>query len=162
VAFSFDASSEGWMVFDEFISVLYWIDLLIQMLSAYKDSEDRFIRTRREVFSNYLRGWFLIDLISALPMENIFESIGNTGENKIVKLAKLPRITRLLSLTKMLKFFGYFIKTDPLLVFEYNAGIVKLITMIISFVLMVHLMACVWSYIGVLEYDDPDNWITYF
>jgi hypothetical protein len=49
----------------------------------------------------------------------------------------------------------YFSQKDLLNIFELNAGIVRLISFFFSMTLIVHLMACIWNYISIVEMDDP-------
>ena len=97
-------------------------------------------------------------------MEDIFNAIfgfqGESDKIQLVKLAKLPRIIRLFGLTKVFKFLRYFLQTDLLMVFKFNAGIMKLLSMFLTFALMIHLMSCVWAYLAVIESDQPVTWMS--
>ena len=156
VAFYYDYLDSSWHVFDEIINALFWLDLIFQSLSAYYDSESKLIRTRKEVFSNYAKTWFIFDLLACLPLEVIVNDMSQ------IKFVKLIRISRLLRLTRLLKFSRYFLKSDFLRVFEFNNGVAKLVSLFFIFLLMMHLIACVWCYLAIIEEDDADNWVTYF
>ena len=79
-----------------------------------------------------------------------------------IKFVKLIRISRLLRLTRLLKFSRYFLKSDFLRVFDFNNGVAKLVSLFFIFLLMMHLIACVWCYLAIIEEDDADNWVTHF
>jgi hypothetical protein len=99
----FEVSTEkslGWIIFDNIIDILYWGDLVMNMLSTYYDEDGKLVRKRKDVLLNYLKGWFIIDLLACLPMDLIFEAIWGTQKNsskvRLVKLAKIPRLYRLI------------------------------------------------------------------
>lgn len=60
------------------------------------------------ICKNYLKGWFLIDLIAIFPMDYIIEQQENDLNQfvritRIGKLYKLIKITRLVRLVKVIK-----------------------------------------------------------
>lgn len=92
MAFEPDLMTPGWFIFDIIIDVLFWLDFIINCISAYFDDEGKLIKTRKEVIVNYLRTWFFVDLVACLPMEQIFIGIfGSEGESdKVISLPPLP------------------------------------------------------------------------
>jgi hyperpolarization activated cyclic nucleotide-gated potassium channel 1 len=70
---SFYVSSEAsyWAIVDTVIDVLFWIDLLVSMCSAYYDEEGKLVKSRKIVIVKYIKGWFLLDLFSCLPISYI-------------------------------------------------------------------------------------------
>jgi hypothetical protein len=68
VAFQ-DDINEGWRIFDIIIDTLFWIDLVVNMLSASYNDEGILLKTRKTVIMSYLKTWFLVDFLSCLPFE---------------------------------------------------------------------------------------------
>jgi hypothetical protein len=68
-----------------------------------KDGSIRY--NRRLVAERYLRAWFAVDLIAALPYGYIFTEDGNYSSTlrKSVKLLRLVRLLRLLRISRILR-----------------------------------------------------------
>lgn len=43
-------------------------------------------------------------------------------------------------------------------IFEFNAGMIRLMSLFCTVTIIVHLFACLWNYSSLLDYDNPDNW----
>ena len=56
------------------------------------------IEDRATICCEYLKGWFVIDVLSILPIDLIF-NIG--GFTKIVRIAKVGRMIKLVKLTRL-------------------------------------------------------------
>ena len=54
------------------IDLVYIIDLIIGFFLAYYDFEEFLIRNNCDIIIHYLKGWFIIDLIEAIPLFTIF------------------------------------------------------------------------------------------
>ena len=83
------------------------IDIIIILNTAYYDENFDLIRTRKEIAKSYVFSWFIIDLISVLPVNLLTLKSGSQANvaklmrfNKIYKLIKLVRVARILKLIK--------------------------------------------------------------
>ena len=54
------------------IDLIYIIDLITGFLRAYYDFEELLIRNNIDIIINYLKGWFIFDLIEAIPFYTFF------------------------------------------------------------------------------------------
>ena len=65
---------------NDFIDFLFFIDIAINFISAYERSErDLTIETRFKLIAiNYLAGFFIIDLVSALPLQSIYNLVNKS------------------------------------------------------------------------------------
>ena len=59
----------------------------------------------------------------------------------------------------MIKLVKYFGKNDILEFFEFNTGVVRLISLFLTVLIMVHLFGCLWHYLAALNYYDPNSWV---
>ena len=55
---------------DPFINVLFFMDILVNFISAYDDQNGNQIVDIKSISRKYLTSWFLIDVISCLPIES--------------------------------------------------------------------------------------------
>jgi hyperpolarization activated cyclic nucleotide-gated potassium channel 2 len=67
--------------------------MIISCFTAYHRN-GRLVESRQEILLNYLKGWFIIDLISVFPFDIVL------NQKSLSEVAKLSRI---LKLFKMLR-----------------------------------------------------------
>lgn len=160
IAFS-DKTKDTW--WDTMLDVFLWMDIVITFFSAYTDSEENVIKSHKKICINYLTSWFILDLISVLPINQL--TSGSFTYNKITRISRLPKLYRLVKLTKLLritkaskrnvnnvtKFFMEKLKI--------NGNIKRLIVLILAFLLLNHLCACFWYFVAKLQDLSPDSWV---
>lgn len=67
----FDAwPSGGWLVLDFVTDITFAIDILLNFRMAYAKNRVM-VTTPALIASNYLRGWFTIDLLSTVPFDRL-------------------------------------------------------------------------------------------
>ena len=59
------------------------------------------------VAKHYVRGWFLIDLLSSLPLERIINSMGVLQSAKLLKMGKFFKVFKMLRIAKGKSSLGY-------------------------------------------------------
>lgn len=130
VFFDYDDNdfTNGWVIFQFLVDMLYWIDIVVNMFSAYFNEEGILIDDFKIIVNGYLRGWFLIDIIACLPFQDITQAIvddetSSSNRLQLMKLSRLPRIYRLVKLTKIIKVLR-FISNNSVIAeyFEVNSG----------------------------------------
>ena len=84
-----------WIVIDSLIDFSFLIDILVTFFSAFYSSEYILIDKWSKICLSYLKGWFLIDVVSIFPFNYLLDS-GDYGT-----LAKLTRFQRLYRLVKI-------------------------------------------------------------
>ena len=57
----------GWWIFEVAVSFCFLADLRLNFITAYPDG-DQYILNKDLIRTNYLKGWFLIDLTSSIPV----------------------------------------------------------------------------------------------
>merc|ERR1712151_1316502 len=62
-----------------------------------REGRKKWIRSRKLIGKRYLRGWFMLDLISIIP----FEAVGAVMQDAALQRLKVVRIIRLLRLLKL-------------------------------------------------------------
>lgn len=54
------------------MNIFFILDLIISFFYAFHDKDFKLIDDYREISKRYLKGWFLVDLMSCLPLDFIF------------------------------------------------------------------------------------------
>lgn len=96
---------------------------------------------------NYLKSWFIIDLLSCLPYD-VFNAF-DRDEDGIGSLFSALKVVRLLRLGRVVR------KLDRYL--EYGAAM--LILLLCFYMLVAHWLACIWYSIG---RSDADNGVSHY
>ncbi len=64
----YDTDDLTWTCIDYFVDVSFGIDIVLNFFMAYYDSDDDIVDTRSFIVCAYLRSWFMIDVVSILPV----------------------------------------------------------------------------------------------
>ncbi|MEE3234552.1 MAG: ion transporter [Candidatus Latescibacterota bacterium] len=131
--FVFDYSASSFFFgLDLFISFFFFIDVLVNLVPPIPDEDDA-IEDGNRINYSYLKTWFIIDLLAAIPAL-LLESF---------KMLRMIRLFRLLKLAKIVplirKWGGYY---------TLNPSIVRMLIFFILLVFAVHWMACGWVKLG--------------
>ena len=160
IAFS-DSNKSNW--FEILIDIFLAIDIVLTFFSAYTDEEENLVKNHKKIIKKYLQSWFIIDIISVLPLNNVFKSGKYSG---LTKISKLPKLYRLIKLTKLLRMTKMSSKGNLNRVTKFfmeklkiNANVERLFFFVLTFLLMNHLCACFWYFMAKIEDFSPDSWV---
>ena len=136
------------------------IDLVLNFFTAYHDDKGMREFRKRKIRTNYLKGWFLIDLVSCLPVgyvgmiaeameggDKAAEGGGGSSNTRAFKALRLLRLAKMLRIAKVLKIFEKY--AESLSTF---AGVYVMVFLILF---LAHLMCCFWYMIGLEEQVSP-------
>jgi hypothetical protein len=70
----FDADDATWTYIDYFIDISFGIDVVLNFFMAYYDSDDDIVDIRAKITCSYLKSWFMIDVISILPISQLMDT----------------------------------------------------------------------------------------
>ena len=123
------------------IYVIYFVDLVVRLLTGFAQS--KIIMSPRKAGVAYLSGWFLVDLLTALPADIFLASRIDGGfvEIKLVQMLKMSKIT---TLTKM-------VDKTPV------ANTFRVIRVMFSLLLLGHVIGCIYFYLGRYEMEHYAN-----
>jgi len=97
----------------------------------------------RSIWSEYAKGWFLVDLLASLPFDFIFAAaVKNSQVGVAGRLLKVLRIGRVFRLSRVARFdliLSYF--EDKL---GMNPRIFRLLLLLVQVLFIGHLTACTW------------------
>ena len=93
MAFDLSIHKGVWSTIDHIITGYFAFDILMSFFTAYYNRKGILIDSNIQIAKNYVTKWFLLDLISVIPLDLIFD-INNL---KYRRLLKVPRILRLIN-----------------------------------------------------------------
>jgi len=72
-------------IFDMFIECIYFIDIIINFLTAYRNSKDELVTDICKIAKNYSKTWLFVDLLSQFPYY-IFDWASDTSKLFLIKI----------------------------------------------------------------------------
>ncbi|KAL4237377.1 Potassium voltage-gated channel subfamily H member 5 [Mactra antiquata] len=138
------------LVIDSIVDVVFFIDIILNFHTTFVGASGEVISDPKIIRMNYLKSWFVIDLLSCLPYD-VFNAFQDVDEG-ISTLFSALKVVRLLRLGRVVRKLDHYL--------EYGAAM--LVMLIFVFVLFAHWLACIWYSIGHTELlaDVDYGWLT--
>lgn len=155
-----------WFNLEQAIDVLFFIDILVVLNSAQLLENGDLNDDRKQIFHDYLRGWFIPDIIAIIPFYRFIPDSSHTGDkdyNDLVKMVRLPRLYKLIRITKIFKVAKkikrnkYFQEIQDSL--QINVSAWKIISFFLILLLSVHVFACLWYFAASFYNFTPGTWV---
>lgn len=147
----------GTILLDIAVDLLFMSDIVLNMFTAFQDKRTRALVTdRRLIARQYLLGWFVVDFVSAIPLDLILLAISpidtatalSQGEAdssdaaseqlqlfQLLKVVRLARLHRIVSAVSGVRFIN----------------VVSIVRLYGAILLIAHWGACVWYAIAVAQ-----------
>ncbi|KAK3092310.1 hypothetical protein FSP39_001134 [Pinctada imbricata] len=127
------------LVIDSIVDVVFFVDIILNFHTTFVGNNGEVISDSKIIRMNYLKSWFVIDLLSCLPYDvfNAFQYV----EDGISTLFSALKVVRLLRLGRVVRKLDHYL--------EYGAAM--LVLLILVFMLFAHWFACIWYSIGINE-----------
>lgn len=162
VSFYSDYSRDLWII----ISITFFFDTVLTFNTSYFAHGVR-VTDRKLIAINYLKSWFIIDLISSLPLEISFYDQLDYHTNSVFSAPQLSGSQhRYLLLLKLLRIFKYkqlVFKVQELYSMQFTYKITSFLSYFLAASLPLHFMACLFNILysqSLLEtYENYDKLI---
>ncbi|KAK2817559.1 hypothetical protein Q5P01_025750 [Channa striata] len=145
VSFKTKQNNVTWLVVDSIVDVIFLVDIVLNFHTTFVGPAGEVISDPKLIRMNYVKTWFVIDLLSCLPYDviNAFENV----DEGISSLFSSLKVVRLLRLGRVARKLDHYI--------EYGAAV--LVLLVCVFGLAAHWLACIWYSIGDYEVIDEDS-----
>ncbi|KAJ8392370.1 hypothetical protein AAFF_G00074950 [Aldrovandia affinis] len=101
VSFKTKQNNVTWLVVDSIVDVIFLVDIVLNFHTTFVGPAGEVISDPKLIRMNYVKTWFVIDLLSCLPydvinaFENVDEGISSLFSSlKVVRLLRLGRVAR--------------------------------------------------------------------
>ncbi|TRY66180.1 hypothetical protein DNTS_028294 [Danionella cerebrum] len=125
-------------VVDLIVDIMFIIDILINFRTTYVNLNEEVVSHPGKIAVHYFKGWFLIDMVAAIPFDLLIFGSGSDDTTTLIGLLKTARLLRLVRVARKLDRYS-----------EYGAAVLMLLMCI--FALIAHWLACIWYAIGNVE-----------
>ncbi|XP_061110453.1 potassium voltage-gated channel subfamily H member 6-like [Conger conger] len=124
-------------VVDLIVDIMFVIDIVINFRTTYVNANDEVVSQPGRIAVHYFKGWFLIDMVAAIPFDLLIYQSGEETTT-LIGLLKTARLLRLVRVARKLDRYS-----------EYGAAVLFLL--MCTFALIAHWLACIWYAIGNVE-----------
>ncbi|XP_053599136.1 potassium voltage-gated channel subfamily H member 6 isoform X12 [Microplitis demolitor] len=131
-------SDDPIVIIDLIVDVTFVVDILINFRTTFVNTNDEVVSGPWKIAVHYLRGWFIIDLVAAIPFDLLLYGYNTDETTTLMGLLKTARLLRLVRVARKIDRYS-----------EYGAAV--LLLLMATFALIAHWMACIWYAIGNAE-----------
>uniref|UniRef100_A0A672MM67 Potassium voltage-gated channel subfamily H member 2 n=1 Tax=Sinocyclocheilus grahami TaxID=75366 RepID=A0A672MM67_SINGR len=133
-------------VVDLIVDIMFIIDIIINFRTTYVNANDEVVSHPLRIAVHYFKGWFLIDMVAAIPFDLLIDRTGEELGTTLIGLLKTARLLRLVRVARKLDRYS-----------EYGAAVLFLL--MCTFALIAHWLACIWFAIGNVEQNRSIGWL---
>ncbi|CAH1788036.1 unnamed protein product, partial [Owenia fusiformis] len=136
------------VIIDLIVDVMFIADILINFRTTYV-ANGEVESDPQKIAVNYVKSWFLIDAIAAIPFDLLLFGSGTSDTMTITGVLKTARLLRLLRVARRVDQYS-----------EYGAAVLLLLMAI--FTLIAHWLACIFYAIAYVERQTlhaPISWL---
>ncbi|XP_049715903.1 potassium voltage-gated channel subfamily H member 6 isoform X3 [Elephas maximus indicus] len=117
---------------DLIVDIMFVVDIVINFRTTYVNTNDEVVSHPRRIAIHYFKGWFLIDMVAAIPFDLLIFRTGSDETTTLIGLLKTARLLRLVRVARKLDRYS-----------EYGAAVLFLL--MCTFALIAHWLACICS-----------------
>uniref|UniRef100_A0A183C8X5 Cyclic nucleotide-binding domain-containing protein n=1 Tax=Globodera pallida TaxID=36090 RepID=A0A183C8X5_GLOPA len=136
--------SEPLEIIDLIVDIFFIIDIIINFRTTFVNENDEVVSDPGKIATHYFKGWFLIDMIAAVPFDLLLVETDSDETTTLIGLLKTARLLRLVRVARKLDRYS-----------EYGAAVLLLLMAL--FCLIAHWLACIWYAIGSAELLHKNN-----
>jgi len=166
-----EPSYGAWYMIDFFIDMYFYIDMVLNFFTAYWESGDdddfHYVTSLWKIQKHYLKGWFLPDVISLLPIDYVSRLMDGTATcswqsesacGAAAQTSSVPegfRIFKMIRLLRVLRAARIFERYQETLLRVYKW--VTIARLVSALMLLSHWMACLYAYVYNFQREDASG-----
>lgn len=150
-------------MFESVIDFLFFIDVIVIFNTAFYTENFDMIDSRKEISQNYLKGWFVVDIIAILPFDYIL-ALGNF-DVKMVRVVRVGRLYKLVKLTRLLRILKLVKDKNKLMKYlndllKVGLGFERLFFFVLISIIIMHIVTCLWIIVAAIQDEQyNETWI---
>lgn len=145
------------------VDFIFLIDIVFNFHFAYVNDKLEIVDSKSKIASNYLKTWFLVDLMASIPFDPIFRlaaaikgsSVTSGSFGQVAKLIKLARLMRILKIIKEKDKVQALISS----ILRLKEGKEQIFFFILLFLTLTHICASLWAFMAKFNDSWDDTWI---
>ncbi|XP_016348184.1 potassium/sodium hyperpolarization-activated cyclic nucleotide-gated channel 2-like [Sinocyclocheilus anshuiensis] len=171
ITFFEDQNTLPWITFNVASDTLFLADLVLNFRTGIMEGDNSQIILDPQVISRrYLRGWFLVDFISSIPVDYIFlvvdiearlesaEVYRTARALRIVRFTKILSLLRLLRLSRLIRYIHQWEEIFHM-TYDLASAVVRIVNLIGMMLLLCHWDGCMQFMVPMLQDFPPNCWV---
>ena len=152
----------NWTLFviNRMVDCLFLVDIVLSFCIPFRKSPKeggRWVYSSRAIARNYLKSWFLLDAITAVPVDVIVLALELDPSSLLAKAGRALRLLKLARLVRLGRIVKRWLARSTI-----DLSVLELLKFVLMTVLMAHWLACLWGFEGnnfsSNEPIDVDTW----
>lgn len=141
-------------VINRFIDVIFFIDMVCNFFIPFRHDARNgggWVYDNRKIACAYLKGWFLLDLVTTVPLGTIVAAINppsseSQGDESSATLLRALRVFRVVKLARILRASRIIKRWQDYIGLSF--AMISLVRFLILVLVLAHWLACAWGYAG--------------
>ena len=139
-------SSLDW--FNFFVDIVFCMDIAVAFHTGF------YVKVRGEdilednhwlIAERYLKGWFVVDFVSSIPLERLVCAMSGGGSE--TELMRIFKVARFMKLARLVRFNRMLNKWQAMSVKKWQLNTTRLFKLVVMMLLVAHMMGCGWEFI---------------
>lgn len=145
-------NKRGLRAYDIVNTVFFLIDFVLQFRTSYYDNDLRHVTVPEMIAQRYLRSWFCVDLLSAMPLELLSADLTSLQLVKTLRMFRLARVLKIVRNKGLCKF-------DFI---EEHLSSFRCLRLVMVLVSLAHIFGCFWAFMAATkDAEDLSWWASY-
>jgi hypothetical protein len=171
VGMAFDEAGSNMTIMNIIIDFFFIADIIVTFFTGFVDNNDILIMQPKAIAINYLKTWFIMDLIASVPIDLILAIIEaellknaatkNMDQTELAYLTKLFKMMRLIRMLKLIRLFrlsrvAKYIRSLRLWLqhhfdFSIPQAFLKISKLVILLVIVAHWLGCIFFMVNEMK-----------
>ena len=157
-----------WVYWDSAIDLVFFLDILMNLNTAFVDENNALVTSRWRIFLRYLKSWLIFDVLSCFPLYQFEASMLNgekaeANSSDVLRLLRVSRIYRLLQISRLFKLFHQLrnqnFSYELHSLFSLTTRTSKVLIYILIMAMVMHLVACGWFLVARVQGFPAESWV---
>lgn len=140
------------LVVNRILDAFFIMDFFLQFVLGYVDEQSgKVVTSLTQIRNRYLRSYFVIDVVSLFPFDQLVQS-SSTPLLRAIKFLRMLKLLRALKANRII--------SRLLSHVDVSHATIKISKDIVILLILIHFLVCAWAYQANSDHnDDPDRWI---
>ena len=140
------------LVVNRILDAFFIMDFFLQFVLGYVDEQSgKVVTGLTQIRNRYLRSYFVIDVVSLFPFDQVVQS-SSTPLLRAIKFLRMLKLLRALKANRII--------SRLLSHVDVSHTTIKILKDIVILLILIHFLVCAWAYQANSDFDDdPERWI---
>ena len=140
------------LVVNRILDAFFIMDFFLQFVLGYVDEQSgKVVTSLTQIRNRYLRSYFVIDVVSLFPFDQVVQS-SSTPLLRAIKFLRMLKLLRALKANRII--------SRLLSHVDVSHTTIKILKDIVVLLILIHFLVCAWAYQANSDLDDdPERWI---